>query len=274
MSLILEALKKSEANRRLGEAPDLATPFATPRRRRNPLPVLFVLIVAASAGGWWLLRTPPASEAPRTPALAATPPSAPAQPAVATAPAPAAAPAVTAAPKKAPDAFVAQAPQAGNPAAGNAPVPIPTPKPPPAPVAPVPKAPIAAAPPAPAPVTTSKPPQPAPVAAAPAPPASAPSVVASGEGQRKSEKSAPPAPPPLTVPTYGQLSFATRKDLPALKLNMHVYSADAAARFVLLNGAHLGEGDKQDDLIVHEIRPDGIIFEFHGQRFFFPRDGY
>ena len=99
-------------------------------------------------------------------------------------------------------------------------------------------------------------------------------MVASGEGQRKSEKDAPPPLAAPSVPSFGELSFATRKDLPALKLSMHVYAAQPAARFVLLNGAHLGEGDKQDDLIVQEIRPDGVIFEFRGQRFFFPRDGY
>src|SRR5690349_9951926 len=56
MSLILEALKKSEAQRQLGEAPTLATPFSTPRRRRSPLPWLlfvFALIVAGGTAWWW-----------------------------------------------------------------------------------------------------------------------------------------------------------------------------------------------------------------------------
>src|SRR4051812_33420909 len=58
MSLILEALKKSEAKRRLGEAPDLGTPFAAPRRRSSALPLLFIAIIVAGAFGWWYLRKP------------------------------------------------------------------------------------------------------------------------------------------------------------------------------------------------------------------------
>src|SRR5437868_15498343 len=58
MSLILEALKKSEAKRRLGEAPDIGTPFATPRRRGRALPLLVCAIVAAGGLGWWWLRYP------------------------------------------------------------------------------------------------------------------------------------------------------------------------------------------------------------------------
>src|SRR3954471_21410433 len=91
MSLILEALKKSEANRRLGEVPDLATPFATQPRRRGPMPVLFVLIVATSVGGWWLLRAPSPDTQGAASSDSAAPARAPGQPAAAhTAPAAAA----------------------------------------------------------------------------------------------------------------------------------------------------------------------------------------
>jgi len=66
MSLILEALKKSEAKRQLGEAPGLGTPFTVARRRRSPLPVIVLLILAAAGFGWYYLRptsAPTASEA-------------------------------------------------------------------------------------------------------------------------------------------------------------------------------------------------------------------
>jgi general secretion pathway protein B len=50
--------------------------------------------------------------------------------------------------------------------------------------------------------------------------------------------------------------------------------ADPAQRFVILNDSRLTEGDKTtDDLVVKEIRPDGVVIEFQGQRFFYPRDG-
>ncbi len=56
MSLILEALKKSEQQRRLGEAPTLGSPVLAVRRRRSLLPLFGTLIVIAIAAGWWLLR--------------------------------------------------------------------------------------------------------------------------------------------------------------------------------------------------------------------------
>ena len=40
MSLILEALKKSEAQRQLGEMPNLGTPISATRRRPPPEPKL------------------------------------------------------------------------------------------------------------------------------------------------------------------------------------------------------------------------------------------
>ena len=64
-----------------------------------------------------------------------------------------------------------------------------------------------------------------------------------------------------------------RKDLPAIKLSMHVYAPDPAQRFVILNDSRMVEGDAQEDLGLREIRPDGVVFDFRGQRFFYPRDG-
>ena len=57
MSLILEALKKSEAERRLGQAPGLMTPVAISRtsglRSRWLLVTGALLGAAALAAGWW-----------------------------------------------------------------------------------------------------------------------------------------------------------------------------------------------------------------------------
>ena len=61
--------------------------------------------------------------------------------------------------------------------------------------------------------------------------------------------------------------------MPAMKVSMHVYAPEGSQRFIILNGARMGEGDSQDELIVREIHPDGTLFEFHNQRFFYPRDG-
>jgi general secretion pathway protein B len=76
------------------------------------------------------------------------------------------------------------------------------------------------------------------------------------------------------VPAYYDLPFATRKALPQLSMSMHVYAADSKQRFVILDGARMVEGDTTTDRVtLREIRPDGVILEFQGQRFFFPRDG-
>ena len=62
MSLILEALRKSEAERRRGLAPDVAMelpPVPAARTRTHPAwtwPALAVAVFAVAAAGWWMLR--------------------------------------------------------------------------------------------------------------------------------------------------------------------------------------------------------------------------
>jgi len=75
------------------------------------------------------------------------------------------------------------------------------------------------------------------------------------------------------VPFYYELPFALRKSLPPLRLSMHVFAGDPRQRFVILNDSRLAEGEKtSDDVTLREVRKDGAVLEFQGQRFFFPRD--
>ena len=68
---------------------------------------------------------------------------------------------------------------------------------------------------------------------------------------------------------------ATRDDLlargtnvPPAELNMHVYDADPRARFVLLNGQRLREGDASlEGLMVERITPEGVILRFGSASF-------
>jgi len=65
-----------------------------------------------------------------------------------------------------------------------------------------------------------------------------------------------------------------RKELPGLKLSMHVYSATPAQRFVVLNGNRQVEGDELGgEVSIAEIRSDGVVLIYHGQRFLVPRSG-
>jgi len=340
MSLILEALKKSEARRQLGEAPGLGTPFTVAPRRRSALPLLIVLIVVAAGFGAWYLRgakapaaadnntvtstapaagaapaarTPTVAAQPAVPSQAPTPPrAAPPGTAAGSAPAPVKPPAALgvispAAPPPAtatagPDPGVAAHPFRGERALGNrgeqraafeanraaagrtAATPMNAQRAPAPAAAPMPGAvatPGAARPgagvPRPAvtaPVNTAATPGgaqatgPAPAAAgrAAATPAAAPNAPPGAP--------APAAPATSNLPMYYELPYDVRRDLPALVISMHVFAAAPAQRFVVVDGERKSEGDTlKDGLTVREIRTDGVVFEFRGTRFFYPRPG-
>lgn len=269
MSLILEALKKSEANRRLGQAPDLGTPFSPARRERSPLWALMVIVLALGVGAWWWFggnhdsAPPVASPSSAESAKQAVAIQSPERSTLRTQP-------ETArvdrpAPADQQQFWVAaQRTRDGQPPAQqnikSEPAPHPAVEPHRAP-APIPPQAVASAPkPAEMHMPHSHPESAVPSThLAPATPAVA----------------APPPLPRPDVPTYYDLPFATRKALPALSMSMHVYTADPKQRFIILDGTRLAEGDSTpDNVSLREIRPDGVILEFQGQRFFFPRDGH
>jgi len=288
MSLILEALKKSEQQRRLGEAPTLGSPVVSTRRRRSVLPVLAVLIVIAAGAGWWLTRKP-----------AEPPPAAPVAPLIADKTAPAAkgakpgdntaATAATmqdrlkqeAARRKVEQAKRADAlggakpnPPLGLPNANPAVAAAPRKPGDPMPHAMLPpKTPADAAAPNANPAKTDAAVVPPKATTTTPPPAAAPA--------KETATATPPAKAPAaaapdgnTLPTIWELPFSTRKDIPALDLSMHVYSSDPQQRFVVIKGERHVEGDEiASDLTLREIRQDGLVLEYKGQKFFFPRSG-
>lgn len=281
MSLILEALKKSEQQRRLGEVPTLGSPMLTSRPRRSMLPAFAVLIVIALGAGWWLLRTP------ATPAPTAPPHMAPAASAT-----PVAEPAATP-PRSGNDALASpavadrQKRRERRPAVADNGAPLPI---------------SAAAADRPGSVATLPPanaltggPRDVPAtAAAPAPPRAAPPAAARSAPPAAGSAHAAAAPAPMAVqppvapplpahpparaqtdlPTVWELPYATRKDLPNLHLTMHVYASDPAERFVVIAGERHVEGDDLGDgVTLSEIRPDGLVLSFKGKPFVYPRDG-
>lgn len=278
MSSILDALKKSEAERQRGVPPTLSTPIlrhgqaTKPQRPAWLLPaVAAVALVGAWAGGLFSSgdeEAMPASE----PTAAQTP--AKESPPVATA-VPAPAPAVPAEPAPAvpePPVASAAAPEVSAPDAQPArrvgfgpfparPTTTPDPAPAPAP-APAPDAQAASgeavAVPADPQVATAAP-APAPATAAPAPAAPVPAATPAAGS---------------STPTYNELPYAVRRDIPPIALTLHMYSTDPERRFAIINGVRARDGQPiEGGLEVVEIRPNGVLIRFKDTDFLFPSRG-
>ncbi|MGH8089871.1 MAG: general secretion pathway protein GspB, partial [Rudaea sp.] len=273
MSLILEALKKSEANRRLGQAPDLGTPFTPARRGRSPVWALLAIVLSLGIGLWWWFGRGTPAPTPATPV-----------PPIAAAPAPGQAAAPTpnrqalhqedqrifaaasrqesnaqaaAAPGKNEQVWVAAQRRDGTERTARRPARTAPPA-----AAQIPSA-AAPAPAQPARVPKTAdmrgytpPPQPHPEAGQPHPEAGQPHPDAAASQQVADT-------PKLDVPAYYDLPFATRKALPQLSMSMHVYAVDPKQRFVILNDTRMIEGDTTpDNVTLREIAPDGVVLEF------------
>lgn len=298
MSLILEALKKSERERRLGETPSIGSPVIAVRRQRSRLPLLIGLIAAALVIGWWLRREAPATATPETTAAS-------------TAAVPAAAPAVNPAPppvraaepperaqsnadarmprsKAALDATAAMAPDLrakvknGEIVVANPNLLIPgrsstiaspdnMPSPPPA------IAPIDAPPGAERQVMRMANPQTLSdrekLAETKQPSSPAVAAPTAAKDPAAPAEAAPVARPSGSLMLLWELPYAKRREIPELKVTMHVFASEPAQRFIIVNGDRHVEGDDLEGLKVIEIRADGVVLEFDGQRFLYPRGG-
>lgn len=74
------------------------------------------------------------------------------------------------------------------------------------------------------------------------------------------------------APPLDSLPLAFQQSLPPLHLDVHSYSADPAHRFVVINMQRYQAGDtlKEGPKVVR-IVPDGVVLEYHGQEFLLPR---
>lgn len=243
MSFILDALRKSEAARRRSEAPDLFAnmPQAQPSlqaRPRWPWWALGAALIVALTLAVWLLTQraqAPVAAAPAIEDAGATAASRPSVDEVATAPA--AATSAQTGPAQAKPASEPPAPPAQTIAER------------PATIAPPPAATAAAQPPAP---SNTAPP----AAALPAPPPVA-------------APAAPPAGDRILSPA--ELEPTLRRELPALKLSMHLWNETPARRFIILDGQRLKEGDVlgegvSGDIVVERIDRDGAVLAWRGLR--------
>lgn len=244
MSFILDALRKSEAARRRSEAPDLFAqmPQTQPppqARSRWPWWALGVALAIALSIAVGLLTRRAQAPVAITPAIeddGGAAASRPTTEAMTTDTITTDARA-TAAPEPAPD-------QPPPPTQALAERPAATTPRPPAIAATQPPAPPAAPPPA------APQPAPPPVSAPPAAPVATPSP--------------PPAGDRIVSPA--ELEPALRRELPALKLSMHLWNETPARRFIILDGQRLKEGDVLGELLVERIDRDGAVLAWRGIR--------
>jgi general secretion pathway protein B len=239
MSFILDALRKSDAERQRAATPGLADVRYAPRatRRNLWLPVLVVVLGANAlflAAQWW--RKEPAAPPAAAPATVAVPSPEPVAPSDVVAPAairPLAREAEPVAPLAEPDIDSEFAAAGGVAGAGTVPAPV-----------------VMEAPEIPAGMADEGPasaPVPAPMAA----PAK-PSRILPGDD----------------LPTAEELMGKGVLNVPALNLDLHVYSDTPASRFVVINtrkykeGGQLSEGPR-----VESITRDGVILSNQGRRF-------
>lgn len=234
MSLILEALRKSEAERRRGEAPSVYSELPATQRSsnlriaRSSAWLLVACVAVASLWGVRALLTRP-TEAPR---------------------------AVHAKPAK-PDA---ESPAPSMPAVAHlSRVPV-------ARTAPT----TAKSPwgPAPSPIEgsqTTAATMPAIAEPAVAAPATSPPTIAP-------PSAAPPTVAPANdgMLRLSDLDPDSRKALPPLKLSMHMWNSDPAQRFVILDGNRVREGDRIGDAVVTAITSDGVVLDWNGRRLKLP----
>ena len=242
MSLILEALRKSEAERRRGEAPDLRVelpPVAVSRRRALPAWALIagaVLVLLVAVAVLWRdgSGTGTGTDTDAAEASASS------------------GDGVGAAPDASFPAGPAGIPDTGA-EAGNGDAFPHVDRITPA---------ASAEPPAPtlraAPDPATAPPPAAPLAGAPAAPPG-PAEPAAGTGPRPEPRPEPPA--ATSVPRITELSASQRQRLPAMKLSMHMWNEDPARRFVVIDGQRRTEGDRIGEATITAIDRDGVLLD-------------
>ena len=236
MSFILDALRKSEDERRRDAVPGISrAPMAVPRDRLpswalGVMAALAICVLGLGAAWWASQRTGAVSDA-AAPAAVVTP-----------------LPADSAVPAVERSAADFAAPEAGPAAVapGSSPV-------------------DAAAVPAEAAVANPRTSAATRQAAASTEPVRSLSELAAPA--QAAAPSAPEARPEGPLPSLGEIR-AQGIAVPALELQLHSYATAADARFVFINGARYGEGDEvEDDLFVVAIRRDGAVLSRLGREF-------
>jgi len=78
--------------------------------------------------------------------------------------------------------------------------------------------------------------------------------------------------PPKRVLHFNELPSVVREGLPQLAVEGYVFSEDPRSRMVVINNRMLQEGDELgSDLKLERIGPEGAVLNYKGYRFFAPR---
>ncbi len=68
-----------------------------------------------------------------------------------------------------------------------------------------------------------------------------------------------------------QLPFSIRKEIPEIKLNIHVYDEQPENRIAIINGTRFAINDMiTDQVLLKDILVNGILLDFNGTEFFIP----
>lgn len=90
----------------------------------------------------------------------------------------------------------------------------------------------------------------------------------------KQNKTKQPA-DPVTEQDYlllHQIDYAIRKDIPQIKINIHIYDPEPENRMVLINGERYNIGDTIEEVLtVSDIVKEGIVVSFASLKFLIPK---
>lgn len=82
----------------------------------------------------------------------------------------------------------------------------------------------------------------------------------------------PPAPPDEVLPTLNEINLSGNHGIPELHMDIHVFAARPSERFVFFNNRKYREGETlQEGPSVERITRDGVVLRFQGFRFTVPR---
>ena len=82
----------------------------------------------------------------------------------------------------------------------------------------------------------------------------------------------PPPPPDEVLPTLNEINLTGNRGIPELHMDIHVYAAKPSERFVFFNNRKYREGETlQEGPSVERITREGVVMRFQGLRFTVPR---